>query len=235
MRTAQETIRRAGELGLRMEVRGPDRLGWKASRRPPEDFLAELRQHKAEIIAFLTRPSAERLTAVEATEAGGKFEIGKQLPVSASPGDGGKPRPWDTTDYRALFDERTAILQFEGGMILSVAEASAVEHCVTEWLNRHPSSSPAGHCVWCGKPEATGAAVVPFGVGERHIWLHPQCWPAWYQRRRADALAALGSFGIPVPMLPQPFERNTLAEQRYQAGLRIAAGESAELPSVEIS
>jgi hypothetical protein len=92
------------------------------------------------------------------------------------------------------------------------------------WLNRRPAESAAGHCAWCGCPESAGAAVVPFGVGEHHAWLHPRCWPAWYRRRRADALAALRSFGIPVPVVPPPFERNTAAELHYQTGLRIAAG-----------
>jgi hypothetical protein len=51
------------------------------------------------------------------------------------------------------------------------------------------------------------------------------CWPAWHRRRRANALAALGSMGIPVPGLPQPPERNAAAERWYQEGLRIAANQ----------
>jgi hypothetical protein len=207
---AFDMLRRAQEHGLEIVLLGSDRLRWRAKREPPSELLAELRQYKTEIIAFLSRPSAEGLTAAE---AGRQFEIGKLPAPAAAPADAGKSRPWDATDYKALFDERTAILQFEGRMIRSEAEARAVEHCVTEWLNRHPSSSPAGHCVWCGNPEPTGAAVVPFGVGERHAWLHPRCWPAWYRRRRADALAALRAFGIPVPD-PPPIERNTLADGR---------------------
>jgi hypothetical protein len=102
-------------------------------------------------------------------------------------------------------------------------------HATTD---HHPSSSPVGHCAWCGQPEAGGAAVVPFGVGERHTWLHPHCWPAWHRRRRADALAALRSFGIPVPVAAHT-ERDTAAGRRYQAGLRITAGQCAEPTSPE--
>lgn len=29
-----------------------------------------------------------------------------------------------------------------------------------------------------------------------HTWLHAECWPAWYQARRADAIAALRAMGI---------------------------------------
>jgi hypothetical protein len=87
----------------------------------------------------------------------------------------------------------------------------AFERVLVNWLNRHPSPSPAGRCAWCGNPEAAEAAVVPFGVSEWHTWLHPRCWPAWYRRRRADALAALRSFGITVPVAAQPPERDTAA------------------------
>jgi hypothetical protein len=45
--------------------------------------------------------------------------------------------------------------------------------------------------VWCGNPESAGAAVVPFGVGERHAWLHPDCWPSWHAHRRATASLAI--------------------------------------------
>jgi hypothetical protein len=200
---AVDVLRRAGDYGVQAALH-ENRLRLTAPRKPPDDLLAELRGHKAEIIAFLSRP--EELTAID-TE-GREFETGK-LAV-ASPADGGKKSPWDATDYKALFDERVAILQFDGGIVHSEAEARATEHCVVEWLNRHPSSSPAGHCAWCGQPEAGGAAVVPFGTGDHHTWLHPRCWPAWYQRRRADALAALRSFCIPVPAAART-ERDTTA------------------------
>jgi hypothetical protein len=106
--------------------------------------------------------------------------------------------PSNAEDWFALFHERAAVLEFDGGLTRSEAEARALEHCLVEWLNQYPSSSPAGHCAWCGNPESTDAAIVPFGVGERHAWLHPHCWPAWHRRRRADALAALRRFGLPA-------------------------------------
>jgi hypothetical protein len=63
---------------------------------------------------------------------------------------------------------------------------------VVEWLNQHPAPSAPGRCAWCGKPEAPGAVVLPFGSEpETHAWLHAECWPAWHQARRADAIEAL--------------------------------------------
>jgi hypothetical protein len=168
------------------------------------------------------------LTPLTPAKPVGPEIIGRDVGVT-----GGRLKPWDAADYRALFDERAAILELDGGLARSLAEARATEHCVVEWLNRNPAASPAGHCAWCQTPEAEGAAVVPFGVGERHTWLHPHCWPAWHRRRRADALAALRSFGFPVPVATQPTERDTAAERRYLGALRIAAGQRAEPPSPE--
>jgi hypothetical protein len=195
-----------------------------------DQAIAQIKAHKADIIALLSRQAAEGRTSAEAIEAGGQNEFVRILPATvASPADGGKPAPWGRAEYKALvalFQERAAIVEFDGGLTRSAAETRAIEHCIVEWLSCHPSSSPPGHCAWCGK--STGASVVPFGTGNRHTWLHPHCWPAWYQRRRADAVAALRAFGIPVPVAPPPFERNIAAERRYQAGLRIAAGRSVD-------
>ena len=63
---------------------------------------------------------------------------------------------------------------------------------VVEWLNQHPAPSVPGHCAWCGRPESPSAMVLPFGNEPgTHTWLHAECWPAWHQARRADAVAAL--------------------------------------------
>jgi hypothetical protein len=59
---------------------------------------------------------------------------------------------------------------------------------VVEWLDQHPAPSPPGRCAWCGRPEARGAVVLPFGT-EPPTWLHTECWPAWHQERMAAALA----------------------------------------------
>jgi hypothetical protein len=52
---------------------------------------------------------------------------------------------------------------------------------------------------------------------------------------RADALAALRSFGVPVPVAALPPECDQAAERRYQAGLRIAASQCAEPKSPDAS
>ena len=108
------------------------------------------------------------------------------------PGQGG----WSAEDWRARFDERAGFLEHDGGLFRVEAEVQAFESCLVEWLNRNPSSSPAGRCAWCGKPQTPSAMVLPFGAGEHHAWLHADCWPAWRQSRRSEAVLALRGMGI---------------------------------------
>jgi hypothetical protein len=223
-----DVLRLARDHNIQLELHG-DRVRMTALRKPPDDLLAELRGHKAEIIALLSRGPAESSGAIQRATADAPLDVA----AVASPVDIRLSKLWHGEDYKALFDERAAIAEFDGGLTRSTAEEGAVEFCVAMWLNRRPADSAAGHCAWCGNPESTVAAVVPFGVGEHHTWLHPRCWPAWHRRRRANALAALRSMGIPVPGLPQPPERNAAAERRYLDGLRMAADQRAVPPRAE--
>ncbi len=104
---------------------------------------------------------------------------------------------WTAEDWRAFYEERAGIAEFDGGQTRAEAEARAFEHCVTEWLNQHPEPSDPGHCAGCGTAETSGARVVPYGsnpVG--HAWLHPGCWDAWSQARHRTAASALMVVGI---------------------------------------
>ena len=60
---------------------------------------------------------------------------------------------WSAEDWRAFFDERAGIAEFDGGLPRSEAEARAFACCVAEWLNRNPVRSPPGRCLGCGGPE----------------------------------------------------------------------------------
>ena len=109
------------------------------------------------------------------------------------PGQGG----WTTDHWRAYFDKRSEIATSHYGLPRAEAEALAFACCVIEWLNRHPAPSAPGRCAWCGRPEAPGAVVLPFGTEPgTHTWLHAECWSAWHDARRADAIAALRVMGL---------------------------------------
>ncbi|MEC5325219.1 MULTISPECIES: hypothetical protein [unclassified Aurantimonas] len=109
------------------------------------------------------------------------------------PGDDG----WSAEDWRAFYDERAGIAEFDGGLLRDHAEANAFACCIAEWLNRNPVRSPPGHCLRCGGPEQPHDPLLPFGTeATGHPWLHHRCWSAWNARRKNKAAAALAAIGI---------------------------------------
>jgi hypothetical protein len=106
---------------------------------------------------------------------------------------------WSGEDWRALFDERAAITEFHGGLSRKEAEARAFACCTAEWLNRNPVRSPPDRCLACGGSEQAHDSLLPFGTEPTgHAWLHSRCWDAWQAARKAEAVAALSTFGISV-------------------------------------
>jgi hypothetical protein len=107
------------------------------------------------------------------------------------------PDGWSAEDWRQFFDKRAAFAEFDRGLPRSEAEAQAFECCIVEWLNRNPTPSGAGRCLWCGQPESHGAVVVPYGTEPgTYAWLHTECWPAWQGFGRSQAHEALTRIGV---------------------------------------
>lgn len=99
---------------------------------------------------------------------------------------------WSGEDWRALFDERAGIAEFDGGLPRASAEARAFACCVAEWLNRNPVRWPHGRCHGCGAGAHAHDKLLPFGTEQTgHAWLHSRCWPAWRASRKAEAIAVL--------------------------------------------
>jgi hypothetical protein len=104
---------------------------------------------------------------------------------------------WSGEDWRALFDERAGIVEFDGGLPKDQAEARAFACCVAEWLNRNPVRSPPDRCLRCGGGDYAHDALLPFGTDQTDLaWLHSRCWDAWHAGRQAEAVAALSTCGI---------------------------------------
>ena len=106
-------------------------------------------------------------------------------------------KDWDPSDWKAFFDERAGLLEYDHGLPRQAAEHRALECTIVEWLNQHPEPSDPGHCAWCGAAEVLGARVVPYGtIPAGSAWLHPACWDAWNQTRHRKAAIALMEVGI---------------------------------------
>jgi hypothetical protein len=107
---------------------------------------------------------------------------------------------WSAEDYQAYFEERAAIVEFDGGLQRSKAETVAHAWTAHEWLAHHFAPSPAGCCAHCGGPDRSHDALLPHGMTSTgHIWTHSSCGPAWHAGRQAEAVAALAAMGLPPP------------------------------------
>ena len=110
---------------------------------------------------------------------------------------------WSGEDWRALFDERAGIAEFDGGLPRMSAETRAYAYCVAEWLNRIPVRSPPGPCQGCGGSERARDKLLPFGTKQTgQPWLHSCCRETWRASRKSEAVTALSAFGICMRTLP---------------------------------
>jgi hypothetical protein len=117
---------------------------------------------------------------------------------------------WSGEDWRAFFDERAGIAEFDGGQPREQAEARAHACCVAEWLNRNPVRSSPCSCLRCGEAERAYDPLLPFATESiGHGRLHSHCWLAWSAARQAEAVAALEAMGIATPAkFPDDFGKN---------------------------
>src|SRR5262245_27981205 len=107
---------------------------------------------------------------------------------------------WDPVDWRAFFDERAGIAEYDGGLPRAEAEARAFDCCIAEWLLRNPIDSSADTCLGCGKSATIDEPLVAIGVvGSGEAWLHCGCVPAWRAARIHAAIAALSAMNIVAP------------------------------------
>jgi hypothetical protein len=108
---------------------------------------------------------------------------------------------WHTEDWLGLYDEKAAISEFDHGLSRQEAEELAREHCIAEWLYRHPISSKADDgCLICGATDQPNHPLLPIGIaGAGQAWLHIGCSTVWSAARKAEAIAALAAIGIGSP------------------------------------
>ena len=116
---------------------GPGRLKVRAPSPLPDDLMARLRAAKPELVATLGRPCTE--------------------PERAA---------WDATDWRAFYEKRAAIREYDGQRPRPEAERLAWGEMQNEWHQRHGEITPPRQCAGCGEPIGGGEAM-PLTTGER--------------------------------------------------------------------
>jgi hypothetical protein len=68
---------------------------------------------------------------------------------------------WVAEDWRAYFDERAGIAEFDGGQCHGDAEALAFDSCVMERLSRDSMYSSSAHCLGAGKRAQAYSSLLP--------------------------------------------------------------------------
>ena len=150
----------------------------------PPDLLENLRRHKMEVLAVLRPLNAQ-------------VETHPHNPSGAS-----ESHDWDATDWRAFYEERAAIVEYEGGLERVEAERLAFEWTLVHWLYSHPpTSSSPDVCVGCGKALIiVGKDGMPLLTGRGgHVWIHHKCFQRYMEIRRGEALKALAEGGLVPP------------------------------------
>jgi hypothetical protein len=120
----------------------------------------------------------------------------------------GRPRISRISSRRGPRSRRSVAARRE-----SKAETRAFVCCIVEWLNRNPVRSPPGgylNCLNCHGGDHAHDPLLPHGIEPTgHACPHSRCWPAWYARRKAEAVDALTAIGIAMPVeFPNDFEKN---------------------------
>jgi hypothetical protein len=109
-----------------------------------------------------------------------------------------EPDTWGADDWRAFFDERAGIREFDGRLPRLEAERLALADCAEHWLQRNSPAprGPENGCWQCG-----GAGTEPDGADpltSRNcrggvFWVHPRCWADYDATAAAAAKAALSA------------------------------------------
>ena len=108
--------------------------------------------------------------------------------------------PPTAEDWREFFEERAAIIEFDGGVDRQEAERRAFECCVVDWLNANrPVQNDPEHCLHCGMALNAYNAIAVVADPSERLWLHHRCHGAWLDRRKNMAVAALRDCSLVPP------------------------------------
>ena len=103
--------------------------------------------------------------------------------------------------WRRVLAEKVETIMQPRGLTRPDAKCEAFQPVPIEYLNEtHPNSDPT-RCAHRGRAETPDATLKPIGWGERHAWLHSDCWAPWRAQRRVKAEDDLARLGVVKPTL----------------------------------
>jgi hypothetical protein len=211
--SAAEALMAARTADIQISIDGDD-LVLESAAEPPVAIVALLKEHKAGILTVLRSANAAWSAEDCQTEVAAAATASTPIIASGSADNIGSAAAditalrrsqgdeWSTKDWRAFFDERVGIAEFDGGLPRPQAEGRAYKACLAEWLDQHPVSSKVDDgCRVCGATDRPNDSLLPIGLGSglERTWLHRDCVPAWRAARMAEAVAALAKLGVRCP------------------------------------
>lgn len=121
---------------------------------------------------------------------------GAQSPLPADGKRAEKPtatEPWSAADWVAFWEERAAIAEFDGGLTRAAAETVASDAFIARWLAVTPPAPGAPEtCAACAKPAGPIDSLPVLIAGDVRS-VHPGCARNFFERRQAQAHAALAA------------------------------------------
>jgi hypothetical protein len=202
-----EALMAARSAGIHISVDGDD-LVLESAAEPPLAVVNLLTEHKAGILTLLRSGIGSAYSDIAGSAASeiigsAAGDITGSAPIIAAADTTALGRSqgdeWSTTDWRAFFDERVGMAEFDGGLPRPAAEVRAFDCCVAEWLYRTAVISAPGPCPICDDADRPNDPLLPIGIVGGRVWLHIGCVKAWCTARKAEAVAALASMGIKSP------------------------------------
>jgi hypothetical protein len=105
---------------------------------------------------------------------------------------------WTALDWKAYFDERAGIREYEGGFDRPTAERLALDDTIAHWMSVHlPPPTAPGECASC--TSSLENDLLPVLAEAGHTWVHLCCWTAWESARKREAAAYLSRMGLLPP------------------------------------
>jgi hypothetical protein len=107
----------------------------------------------------------------------------------------------EAASWRCFFEQRADLVETVRGLPRAEAERAAYEQVLITFLNKTYSDTSPHTCAECRGPETPAATLLPFGWGDRHAWLHRDCWASWRAQRRVKAEDDLARLEVVRPTL----------------------------------
>jgi hypothetical protein len=111
----------------------------------------------------------------------------------------GEERPNSQVDWRALFEERAGIREFDGGYTRNEAEALAWGEIENRWHLKHGERVPRDLCAGCRRPIGSTDVLDLIDGNRVHIAASQDCLIRHGNRWRANATRALLALGLQPP------------------------------------